>query len=152
MATWVTITTADIKRHLVAPQVTALENSAKDSDQTGILAGVIQDVIFWARGQIASCRNNVLDADTAKVPPSLKWPTIIKVIQALQTRLPNFALSESQKALIEDANSTWEGVRSCAIPVEKTSTPASEVSQSGSAASLVSYTSRKVTSTTLDGI
>lgn len=152
MATWVTITEADVKRHLVAPQVTALENSAKETAQTGILAGVIQDIVYWARGQIASCRNNVLDADTAKIPPSLKWPTIVKVIQALQTRLPGFALSDSQKLLIEDTNSTWEGVRSCAIPVETTSTPASEHSQSGSAASLVSYTSRKVTSTTLDGI
>jgi hypothetical protein len=69
---WTTITDADLNATKMAPLVSALRTAALSEGQADPVDAIKLMCIDRVQRKIAACRTNQVDADTTKIPPSLK--------------------------------------------------------------------------------
>ena len=148
---WLSLTPDDLRETKVAALVTALRSAALGSGQTDPLPGIIQTVVDRIRAEIAGCKNNQLDADTTKIPASLRHIAHRMIIAAAKGRL-ELPLKEDERNALRDDTRYLERISTCAIPVENPANPiTADVQQPGSITVINSRT-RRATSNTMAGL
>ncbi len=139
MSTWVTIIAEDLRDYLVAAQVTALRTVALGTGQTDPFDRVTEDVVARIRAEIQACPRNRVSVTPFTIPPDLKSYACHLIIEAMQTRIPRFELSDSQKKQADEARAYLRRIAECKIPVEMPDDPVSAPTvQSSSGISVVS--------------
>ncbi len=149
---WIALTSADVDDYLVSAKADALRTAALRSGQTDTIARIIADVVQYVRLAVASCRTNVLDTDTTKIPSSLKTQALDVVIQRLHLRL-EVHLSDDRSKAYDQAERVLNLVRKCDQRIDETPTPEGSPSaqQSGSV-EIASSSTRLATGSSLDGL
>ena len=139
MSAWITIAATDLNDYLVAAQVTALRTAALGSGQTDPFTRVMGDVVARIRAEIQACPRNRVSATALTIPEGLKSYACHLIIEAMQTRIPRFELSDSQKKQADEARSYLKRIAECKVPVEAPTDPVGEPTvQSGGGISVVS--------------
>jgi hypothetical protein len=114
---WKQVTEADMQRHVLNPQLSALRTAALAGGQADPMTGSIEDAIADVRVAIQTCQNNFVSTDATRVPPEwVKWACYL-ALAAMQTRLPSLKLSDDQKKQIERAEERLDQVRACKLAV-----------------------------------
>lgn len=116
---WITISVEDVEGYLLAPQLNALRSAALGQTQGDPLPGIIADAIEHVRAKIASCARNLLDADPATIPPSLKAQCCYTAIFRAQLRIPVLKMTEHQIKAYDDAREDLNRIASCVDAVEQ---------------------------------
>jgi hypothetical protein len=124
---WTALTSADVYAGLVAAQIDTLRNRALAPGQPDPLPILLADVTARVRAEIRTCRRNRLDQDPALLPPELKLAASHLVLEALQARLPNLALTTDQLDLADNARQLLERVANGEVAVSKPSHPESQL-------------------------
>ncbi|MBI4024846.1 MAG: hypothetical protein HY360_07670 [Verrucomicrobia bacterium] len=150
---WLALTSADVDDYLVAAKATALRTAALGAGQTDTIPRVLADVTAYVRLAVAGCARNILDADTAKIPASLKTQALDIVIQRLHLRLDQ-QLKEDRVRAYEQAERILGLVRDCKQPIEETLSPEADpaAQQAGGIEQAIAIPTRKATASRLDGL
>jgi len=150
---WITIASADVDDYLVAAKATPLRTAALRTGQTDTISRLIADVVQYVRLSVAGCPRNILDADTAKIPASLKTQALDIIIHRLHLRLEQ-PLTEDRVRSLENAERILNLVRECKHPIDETPTPEADpaAQQSGGFEKATTTPTRKATASRLDGL
>lgn len=115
---WVTITTDDLDNTKLAPLVSALRTAALASGQADPVAAITTTVIDRLRRTVAACRANRVDADTTRIPQSLKALACRMIIREAKDRLEIELTDTERKAWDVDERELRE-IAACALPVDE---------------------------------
>jgi hypothetical protein len=121
---WITIVQGDLEDAQAAAMVDALRTAALAEGQTDPMPRIIQDVVDQIRGAIGLCPATALDADTTRVPKTLKEKAVAKVCRQLKKRLM-MGLTEDERAEETRWDSMLEKLATGKYPVDKTDNPIS---------------------------
>ena len=113
MASWTIITADDIGDALNATQAAALRNTARAAGQRDPLPGLIAKRVAYVRGRVG--KRIRVSSVTGSVPPELADDTVALILERLQTRVPNLALTKDQVKLVEQAYTDLDKVESGAF-------------------------------------
>ena len=108
MSTWTIITADDVLDELNSAQATALQNAGRTGKRDP-LPGIIAKRADYVRGQIG--KRIRVSAVPHSVPPELADVVIALILERLQTRVPQLALTKDQKDLIKAANADLKSAR-----------------------------------------
>lgn len=125
MATWITITAADLRDYSVASKVTALRTAALGSGQADPFDAVMEDVVSAIRVQIQSKWPNHVSETANSIPPEMKTHVCWLILQALQTRLPGLNFTPPEEAMIKAAREYVDNVATGKYTVSKADDPIS---------------------------
>lgn len=152
---WLTPTTDDLNRVLVAAQAAALRTAALAVGQSDPFVGARDAVVAEVRAAIQSCARNLVSATAGTVPPELVSATMYLILAEMQGRLPSLRMTEDQKELVSQARKRLERIAECKLAVSAPSEalePAS-VQRGGGASVVEADTSvRTATRTQMDGL
>jgi hypothetical protein len=149
---WITITLADLKDAKVAALVEACRTAALGAGQTDPIPNIISSVITRIRAEIAGCKTNLLDIDTAKIPPDLKGLAARMILREACSRLQQ-ALTDDEREEQRNDLRYLERIAKCEIPVAATDTPADTAEvQHGVAFEQASTPTRTATRSKLAGL
>lgn len=114
---WISITAEDLNAAKLAPLITALRTAALADGQGDPVDSITTGVISRVRRMIAACRTNQVDADTSKIPESLKELVCRLIIIAAKNRL--------EIPLTDDERKQWDiderelgAISKCELPIE----------------------------------
>ena len=93
---WISITKATLYDSKAAALIDACDTAALGTGQTDRATGIIQGVVDDVRRKVASCRRNLLDADTTTIPQGLRNQAVDVVIGRLKVAL-ELDLSEDER-------------------------------------------------------
>lgn len=127
---WLTLTSADVLANLAAPQVEALRLRGLSPGQGDPLPTIIADVTARVRAEVRSNRRNRVERDETKLPPELKLAATHLVLESLQARLPNLALSTDQLRLMAEAHVLLARVARGEVPIATPTEPESALEAS----------------------
>jgi phage gp36-like protein len=119
---WTTITVADLKDAKVSALVEACRTAALGSGQTDPVPNIIANVVSRIRAEISGCANNVLDADTTKIPADLKSLACRMIVREAMSRIKR-PLSEDEREEQRNDLKYLERISKCDIPVAEPDTP-----------------------------
>ena len=103
---WITIDPKDVETYLVPTQVKIL-TTHKALCEENPLEPIIADVTNAIRLKV----DPENETEEGTIPPGLKMQACILIIEALQSRLPDFVLSKDQANNIKNA---WKFIDECA--------------------------------------
>jgi hypothetical protein len=118
---WITLDTDSLYTGKAAPLIDQLREAALANGQSDPAPAVIQSVVDRVRAEIASCRNNRVDADAATVPASLRSLTLRLIVWEMQSRVNVFnAVAPSEQDVIDhrDDLAYLRRIASCDVVVE----------------------------------
>ena len=124
---WSPLTIPDVLACLAAPQAAALRQNALAPGQCDPLPALIADVTARVRAEIRGNRRNRVERDATLLPPELKLAAAHLVLESLQARLPNLALTADQIRLAADARGLLARVAQGGVPVTVPAQPESEL-------------------------
>lgn len=119
---WTTITIADLKDAKVSALVEACRTAALGSGQTDPVPNIIANVTARIRAEISGCAQNVLDADTAKIPADLKSLAARMIMREAMSRLQQ-QLTEDEREEQRNDLRYLERIAKCDVPVGAPDTP-----------------------------
>ena len=123
MSQWVSITKATLYDAKIAALVDALDTAATDASQTaGRAAGIIQGVVDDIRRKVASCRRNLLDADTTTVPQGVKDTAVDLILARLKVAL-EIELTEDERRQTAKRERDLNRVADCLDVVDQPDNP-----------------------------
>lgn len=71
---WIALTEEDIKSRLAANELETWDSAGQsEGEVVSRVPGIIAQTTGLIRGRVASCRDNLLDPDTCKIPEELLW-------------------------------------------------------------------------------
>jgi hypothetical protein len=150
---WTTITEAKFLEQCAGPEVTAIKSAALGTGQSEPLTATIAKVVQEVRGYVAACAQNRLDSDTSKIPAELEADAIAIVrYRALNRLNVRSLLSESRAQEYRDALDKLKMVAACKFALEQPTDVSTQVIPSGSAAEVVTSTTRQSTRSNLAGL
>ncbi len=123
MSSWSTLTFADVYAGLLAAQIDTLRNRALAPGQPDPLPAFLADITARVRAEVRTCRRNRLDQDASLLPPELKLAASHLVLEALQARFPNLALTADQTRLADNARKLLERVANGEVAISKPDNP-----------------------------
>lgn len=151
MNNWTPITIADLEDHKVAALVNALRNAARAQNQADPVPAIIQSVVDRIRAEVAGCDRNRLDADTAKIPKSLKVLACQMILAAAKNRL-EIALTDDERTQQRSNERYLERIASCDVPVDMPDNPIAAAVQQGGRIRVVTSTPRRATRERMRGL
>lgn len=119
---WTTITIADLEDRKVADLVKALREEALGTSQTDPVPNIIADATLFVRTAVKSCSANTLDADTTKIPATLKGLACRMILREAQSRL-RIQLKDDERAERDADEALLREVASCKRSVDAPDTP-----------------------------
>jgi hypothetical protein len=134
----------------------ALQTKGLGAGQTDPVQPIIIDVCNRIRSEIAGNKNSIsLSLTPSAIPPSVFWVAACLIVEQAQVRLPEFNIfaGEGHADVIKDAHDYLKRINAGDILVEEPldPEPTSEF-QSPSAAVVVTYTEKKFTRSSLQGL
>jgi hypothetical protein len=153
MADWAVIELDDVKAHLVAAQVEALDKSGLGVGQGTRFDEALPRVAARVRAKIMSSpRNLKVSATESSVPPELVLATVYLLIQAIQPGL-QIPLTADQQAQVAQAERDLERIADGKETVTEPSDPLTPTpAQAGGWVSVVSANGREATREKMGGI
>lgn len=116
---WSTITEAKLLVQAISGvELAALRAAALGSGQVDPVQPSIDQVTGEVRGYVAACKQNTLDADTAKIPDRLMAAACMMVAVAIIGRVPGYDLDEKKKAALENALRLMRYTATCEFAIE----------------------------------
>jgi len=122
---WSPLTSNDVLACLASSQVDALRQRAMNPGQDDPLPVIIADVTARVRAEVRGNRRNRVERDETLLPPELKLSAVYLVLESLQARLPNLALSPDQVRLMADAHVLLARVARGEVPITVPAQPES---------------------------
>jgi len=119
---WIALTINDLNNAKVAALVNALRTAARAPGQADPSTDIIATVTARIRGEVAGCASNVLDADTTKIPASLRSLAARMAVREMQSRL-QLELNETERDEMRADERLLERINSCKVPVEAADNP-----------------------------
>ena len=114
---WREITEDDVLTTLTAPEMAAFRTAAIGEDQEDPLPAVTKTAVGEARGYIAGCRTNVLEAGDT-VPESMIHQVVTIIRYRLISRLP-IRVREAREQEYKDARTYLRDVSICRVGIEQ---------------------------------
>ena len=114
---WTTITTADLNATKLAPLMSALRTAALADGQADPVDAIKATVIDRIRRMISACRSNTVDADTTKIPESLKALACRMIVREAKDRL-EIELTDTEKESWRVDEKELLAISRCEIPIE----------------------------------
>lgn len=131
MSRWTSISATDLQDTKAAALVDACRTAALGSGQADPVPGIILNVIARIRAEISGCRNNVLDADTTKIPNDLKSLGCRMILREAMSRIQQ-PLNDDEREEQRNDLRYLERIAACDVPVAAPDDPiATEEVQSG---------------------
>lgn len=143
MSNWISLSTQDVYDYLAAEQVDALRSEAIGDAQSDPVLAVIADTTCRVRGEVAAHQGNVLDANTATLPPELRGAALALVVEAAQSRIPSLTLTSDQIRLANAARALLKRVSAGTFAISQGGTSSSNPGEDSSSPS-VNTTTKKV--------
>lgn len=138
MPSWTPITADDLLQVRAAKLIEALASKALGDTQDDPTASIVAGVVAELRAAIAFSGRSVLDADSSRVPASMKDLVMQRVIRLMKGRLL-MTLNETEREDDRQYQRRLELLTQGKWPVETPDTPAtSSTVQSGAPAQVVS--------------
>jgi hypothetical protein len=103
---WITIEPKDVETYLVKTQLKIL-TTHKALCEENLLETIIEDVTNAIRLKV----DPENETEEGTIPPGLKMQACVLIIEALQSRLPDFVLSKDQANNVKNA---WKFIDECA--------------------------------------
>lgn len=120
---WITISAEDLNDYQVAAYINAARTAALEAGQADPFDVVMPDIVNSVRDEVRACPRNRVSATPLSVPPSLRSQTIYLIIEAMQGRLPGFALDDGIKTLVKDAKERLKRISLCEMPIDQPDDP-----------------------------
>lgn len=119
---WINITEADLLSTKMAPLLSALRSAATDPAQDDPVDAITADVIARVRNKVSSCSTNKVDADSTKIPASLKALACRMIIREAKGRL-DMELTEDERTQQGIDERELTAVARCELVVDQAATP-----------------------------
>lgn len=114
---WTTITAADLNDTKMAPLMSALRTAALAEGQGDPVDALKVTCIDRVRRMISACRTNQVDADSAKIPQSLKALTCRMIVREAKSRLEiELTTSETEQWRVDEKELL--AISRCELPIE----------------------------------
>jgi len=114
---WTTITTADLNNAKLAPLMDALRSAALADGQGDPVDAITLTCIDRVRRKIAACRTNQVDADSTKIPQSLKALVCRMIIREAKDRLEiELTTTETEQWRVDEKE--LNAIASCEMPID----------------------------------
>jgi type IV pilus biogenesis protein CpaD/CtpE len=149
---WITLTEAGVQTKLAGAELAALKSAALASGQSNPLPEVITQVTREVRGYVAACARNVL-GEEGTIPDELELAALNRIRYELATRLPVASLlTEARKDANRGATEQLKDAAACRFLIVAPATAATAQAASGSAAQVVTKSTRQASRDKLSGL
>lgn len=123
MSNWIAITKTDLYNSQVAALIDAADSVSLGANQTDRTTGIIADVTLEIRRRVA--KENIVDADTTKIPGGLKVLAVDLIYCRLKMALQQ-ELTEDERKMLDRREKQLERIASGEDVVEPPDTPIAE--------------------------
>lgn len=153
MTNWIHLSTADIEDYLIAAQLQALRNQALGDTQDDPVTQATLDITQRVRAEVASCPRNRISATLESIPPELKVSAIALIIEAAQSRIPYFGMTEEQARNADNARALLERVAAGTFAITQPSDPHDNSTlSSGGSVSVEHYRQNRIQGNHFNGL
>jgi hypothetical protein len=133
---WIAITIDTLYEAKVAALIDACNTAALADGQPDRVPGIIQGVVDDVRRKVASCKSNLVDQDTTKIPNGLRNLAVDLIVARLKNAL-EMPLTEDERNQLTRHETNLNRIASCTDVVDQPDGPVQPDVQSGPAVKLI---------------